>query len=270
MKLNENKLRKIFKVDNLILFRFRLNLRLFKLYYLINKFLRSKIVHSRYGIPFNENYGDNTFRMYIIGGYGNFYWNRLKNLNYEFVYIDIGANQGLFSIAAAKNKFNKKVYSFEPVPVVFEILQKNISLNKVEKKCFLINKAISDKNEKVNINFKSNHSGGSNLRNRKIKSDKSPQVIEIETINYEKLYKYIKHQNHAKLIIKIDVEGYELVVLKQLINSPIWEDVIEIFYEVDERWVDPLKIKNTLEKAGFINFKKIGCGYHYDVLALKT
>jgi len=270
MKLRGNKLRKLFKIGIQIFMGFRLNLKFFKLYLLISKFLRSKIVYSRYGIPFYENYGDNTFQLYITGGYGDFHWNRLKNLRYEFVYIDIGANQGLYSIAAAKNKFNKKVYSFEPVPVVFEKLKKNISLNKVEKKCSLINKAISDKNEKVNINYKFNHSGKSSLRNRKIKSDKSPQVIEIETINYEKLCKYIKNQNHAKLIVKIDVEGYELVVLKQLINSPIWQDVTEIFYEVDERWVDPLEIKNTLVKAGFINFKKIGCGYHYDVLALKT
>ena len=91
-----------------------------------------------------------------------------------------------------------------------------------------------------------------------------------ESINNEKLCKYIKDHNHSKLIIKIDVEGHELEVLKQLINSPIWENVIEIFYEVDERWVDPFKIEIILKEAGINNFQKIGNGNHYDVLALKT
>ena len=269
MNLKIDKLKKIFKEEGLIGLRFRLNLRFYKLYYLIKKFFKSNIVYSRYGIPLTANYRDNTFRMYVIGGYGDFYWNRLKNFSFEFVYIDIGANQGLFSIAAAKNKFNKRVYSFEPVPEVFEKLKKNICLNKVEEKCFIINKAISNKNEKININFKSNHTGGSNLRTKKNISDKI-QVIEIESINNEKLCKYIKDHNHSKLIIKIDVEGHELEVLKQLINSPIWENVIEIFYEVDERWVDPFKIEIILKEAGINNFQKIGKGNHYDVLALKT
>lgn len=266
MKETIKKLRKIFKEDGISGFRFRLSLRLFKFYYLIKKYFKSNIIYSRYGIPLTANYGDNTFRMYVIGGYGDFYWNRLKNLSFEFIFLDIGANQGLFTIAAAKNKFNKKVYSFEPVPIVFKKLKKNIVLNNVEEKCFPINKAISDKNEKLKINFKSNHTGGSSLRKRKNNSNQISQVLEVETINYEKLAKYIKN-NNEKLIIKIDVEGYELVVLKQLINSKIWKNVKEIFYEVDERWLDPLKIEMLLKQAGFIDFQKIGNGFHYDVLA---
>lgn len=45
--------------------------------------------------------------------------------------IDIGANTGLFALLAAKAKPTCKVWAFEPVPFIFDMLQKNIRLNQL-------------------------------------------------------------------------------------------------------------------------------------------
>lgn len=45
--------------------------------------------------------------------------------------IDIGANTGLFALLAAKAMPNCKVWAFEPVPFIFDMLQKNIRLNQL-------------------------------------------------------------------------------------------------------------------------------------------
>ena len=59
--------------------------------------------------------------MYVIGGYGDFYWNRLKNFSFEFVYIDIGANQGSWGLVLCA----KKIYchEFEPSSETFKSLK---------------------------------------------------------------------------------------------------------------------------------------------------
>ncbi|MSU78720.1 MAG: FkbM family methyltransferase [Gemmataceae bacterium] len=46
--------------------------------------------------------------------------------------IDIGANTGLFALLAAAAEPTCRVWAFEPVPFIFDMLQKNIQLNKLE------------------------------------------------------------------------------------------------------------------------------------------
>jgi len=45
------------------------------------------------------------------------------------IVVDVGANIGIFTIYAAKRTIHGKVYSFEPFPKTFEILNKNVYLN---------------------------------------------------------------------------------------------------------------------------------------------
>ena len=55
-------------------------------------------VKSSYGLVFASNFPDLTFQFYIKATYGYFYWNRLKSIDHPFVFLDIGANQGLYAI----------------------------------------------------------------------------------------------------------------------------------------------------------------------------
>ncbi|MDG1010557.1 MAG: hypothetical protein P8O69_11345, partial [Amylibacter sp.] len=79
-----------------------------------------KNVHTRYGVKCVADFDDATFRTYFFGGYGFFYSNFLKSYASNFIFIDVGANKGLYSIIAAKNPNCEKVISFEPILETFE------------------------------------------------------------------------------------------------------------------------------------------------------
>ena len=50
------------------------------------------------------------------------------------LFIDIGANIGLYSIYAAIKHSNSEVISFEPSTSNLRVLSRNISINKLEEK----------------------------------------------------------------------------------------------------------------------------------------
>ena len=64
--------------------------------------------------------------------------------------IDIGVYRGVYSFLMSK--FSKTVHAFEPNPIIYKDLQKN--LLKIIKNIKIYNSALSDKNENV-ILFKS-------------------------------------------------------------------------------------------------------------------
>lgn len=81
---------------------------LYKIKYVVLKLFVNKIkyVNSYYDIKLTPMWGDNTFKFCYCGGYGDFFANYLRNLDKNFVFIDIGANQGLYSIIAGNNEFS--------------------------------------------------------------------------------------------------------------------------------------------------------------------
>ena len=237
---------------------------LFK-FFLFN-FFRFSEVRTRYNIKCVANFEDRTFRFYFLGSYGFFYSNYLKDYSSKFVFIDIGANKGLYSVIAAKNNNCDKVISFEPVLKNFGDLQKNCLLNNILSKCELYNFAISKICENKKIYFNKNHSGSASLVLNHKKEDAS--LISIKTINNNKLNKLIPDQS-KNYIVKIDVEGLELIVLQELFKCDFAKYISSIFYEADERWVNTSLIKKLLLDNGFKKFNKIGQGVHYDIMVTK-
>lgn len=61
------------------------------------------------------------------------------------VFLDIGANIGIFSLAYATLYLNSQVYSFEPIKQIYNELEGNIKLNpNLQNRIHLINQGISD------------------------------------------------------------------------------------------------------------------------------
>ena len=236
------------------------------LYIPIKQLISKEKIRSKYGILFKKNWPDLTFIFYINASYGYYYWDRISSMPRKFIFVDIGANQGLYTICAAKNKFCKRVYAFEPVKKTFSFLKENTSINEVNHKCNLINKGISDKSEIMNLSLIKNHSGAANIRSNRINNNCEKRE-KIDLINFQELNKLFKCLDDIPLIVKIDVEGHEEKVIKTLILSDFINNIMEIFYEVDEKWIDPINLKNLLISKGFSKFTKIGRDKHYDVLA---
>ena len=250
----------------------RLIIRYWLIKFIILKFFKKQIVNSYYGVKLNSNYSDATFRFYMTGFYGDEYWKHITDKKQSFIFLDIGANQGLYTLCAAMNKNCIACFSFEPVLRTFSLLQKNVTINDLSSKCHLINKAISNKSGYSNISIKADHSGVASMYSGNNLTRDTNNIIEkIEAISSTELDSLISNENKVELIVKIDVEGFEMNVIKELLKTQMANDISEIYFEVNERWVNYNDIEILLKSNGYKFFSKTSTNTkHYDVCASKS
>lgn len=130
-----------------------------------------------------------------------------KYLPDEAVILDIGANIGSHSVYWSLERNAKKIYSFEPLDYTFEILKRNIELNKLENRVEIFNYGLYNIDSKAkvsnfnlgnvgNTSFSPNNNG--NFELKKLDSIDIPEKIDL---------------------MKIDVEGAEVEVLIGATNT---------------------------------------------------
>jgi len=173
-----------------------------------------------------------------------------KQLN---IFIDIGANIGIYSLRIGKNIPNiNKVISFEPLLETFHKLKINVIRNNLENKIDIYNYGLSSQSKDLfgilrkEGNLK--HAAGFNIHEE--------GKMKIAVKKFDDIYKF----NKQKIAIKCDVEGHELEALKGmselLINNScfiqieIWEQNLE-------------ELSKYLEKKGYKFVKKIIGEYYF-------
>ncbi len=239
----------------------------FKLKYLFFRYILkpTKPVKSVYGVYLTPALKDTTFMYCYKGTYGLFLHDFLSDISCDTTFIDIGANQGLYSILAGKNKSIKKIIAFEPSKKTAQLLRNNIAVNEI-KNCTVVEKGVSSKSGFLNLHVTDGHSGKNNFRTTEENHSNSAELV--ETVNHQEIEKLTKEDTNY--VIKIDVEGHEEVVIDELTKCSFIHRVSAIFCEIDTDWVDVNKIKQKLSDVGFSTFQKIGKGdLHYDLLILK-
>lgn len=171
----------------------------------------------------------------------------------DAIFIDIGANKGVYSLTLAK-KFKKlTIYAYEPVLNTFKCLLHNIYLNKLTNRIKTFNFGLSDTagiKKMVSIKRKNFiQSGGYSFKiNKLLQKD---NVIE----NYDtKIGDEILNFVNKKLFIKVDVEGYELNVLKG-IKSLLKRNKVFIQIEIFNQNFET--VNNFLKKNNFSFIKNI-------------
>ena len=229
--------------------------------------LNSPTVRSSYGPRFVANYADATFWYYIKASYGFFYWKRISAISQPFIFLDIGANQGLYSICAARNTQCQRVFAFEPVPHVAGLLRENLALNGVSAACEVVQKAVSDRSGAVEIVIHNAHSGAASIAQGNVGGADTRRET-IQTVDAAGLEAIIA-ASQLPIYVKIDVEGHEEAVVKEMLKCSFAGQIREMFYEVDLRWVNPQVLQAMLHEAGF-QTAKIGRKKHYDVLATRA
>lgn len=134
------------------------------------------------------------------------------------VFIDIGANIGLFSLNASKIVGNRgKVVAFEAFSSNFKQFKNNILINNF-KNIISENKAISNQNSTIEILYnEEDHNIG--MASAFLKDFTSKEIVESTTLD-----EYASTHNISKIdLIKIDIEGGEynaiLGMAKILTNS---------------------------------------------------
>lgn len=192
-------------------------------------------VLTAYGVYLSPNWSDATFRFCVEGSYGEGLSDFLAKQKSGFVFVDIGANQGLYSLVAAKNNHCICALAVEPVKSTYALLTKNIALNKADQVIKPLRFAISEHECEASIWKSSRHSGIATLENAE-----SVTGIEEERVEVKPFSALEEHLDaRTPVIIKIDVEGHELSVIRSILSA---EDIVgrvtDIIYEVNEGGID--------------------------------
>ena len=74
---------------------------------------------SRYGPMIRVHGGDLTNRMTLFGAYGDEIAEQVARLRPDDLFLDIGANTGIFSMIAERHLPHGRVFAFEPNPYLF-------------------------------------------------------------------------------------------------------------------------------------------------------
>ena len=143
-----------------------------------------------------------------------------KYIRSDMTVIEAGANIGAHTFEIAKMLDEEKgiIYSFEPTEYAFSKLRKNFKLNGF-KNIVLEQIALSDVNEEKQILRASSPETMPFKASWDLKTGHA-RSISLDRIKFEKLDSYILRNGIDKLdLIKIDVDGYELKVLRGGIDT---------------------------------------------------
>lgn len=237
----------------------------FRLKRKFHKIIGTRHVRTRYGVLMRANWQDATFRMCYNGSYGAPLSDLIAQRRDDFLFLDIGANQGLYSLLAARNPNCRQAYAFEPVAQTHRLLLDNIAANGCQALVTPVPAAVSGSTGAATITLRTAHSGAASLENTSLTQGGTVETI--RTLDISAVDALLRPD--GAILVKIDVEGHEAVVIDQLMKSRHLPRIAAIFYEVDEAWSDPGALEAALRRGGFSRFIPHGTGPHHDVLALR-
>ena len=124
--------------------------------------------------------------------------------------VDIGANIGSVSLPLAKLFHSSTIISVEPTYYAFSKLKKNLSLNpNLKKRIRIYNSFISNKKRKINF-IHSSWNFSPDSKKHKVHHG----ILKKASNKTQSLSKLLKKQKRKIDLIKIDVDGYEIDVLR--------------------------------------------------------
>ena len=224
---------------------------------------------SKYGISMRGNWADATFRSAILGKYDDVH-TIVKTLESGMAFIDIGANAGVFSLLASELVGDSgTVISFEPSQSNF----RNLVVNLDEAGCQNVHPfpcAISRSSQLFGFTQgPTTHSGVSHL------DESSPKKI--LALGGSTLNDFISIiVDGRSTIIKIDVEGAELEVLKGLGTDFLSsKNIKKLVVEIDAQLLstfgaNPQEVYALLKESGFTPTSTETASLHYNELFVRN
>jgi FkbM family methyltransferase len=145
----------------------------------------------------------------------------LHVLNSEDLFIDVGANAGVYTILACGVK-GAWGYCFEPIPSTFSRLAANIRINEMTERVKAYNIGLADKEGELLF------TSGLDTTNHVIYADeRASAAIKVEVLPLDKIL-----FGESPALVKIDVEGFETLVVngmpKTLENPSLHSVILEL------------------------------------------
>lgn len=191
----------------------------------------------------------------MVGATGNIYTGLLEFNDMAFLlhvlqpgemFVDIGANVGVYTILAAKNA-GASVVSFEPIPSTFDNLRRNVDENGVMEQVELMRYGVGDKPGMLRF------TASMDAINHVMRDDEAADgasVVEVPVGTLDELLR-----GKEPVLFKIDVEGYEWPVLNgatSMLAAPSLKAlIIELNGSGLQYGFDEGKIHDLLGSYGF-------------------
>jgi FkbM family methyltransferase len=163
--------------------------------------------------------------------------------------LDIGANIGYYTLIAAKLVGPAgKVYAFEPDPVNFKLLKRNVEWNG-HTHVVLVDQAVSDKNRTTRLYLNPTNRGDHRIYDSK----DGRASIAVRTIRLDDLFIKMDKKVH---FIKMDVQGAEAAALEGMKGLIRRNRSLKLVTEFSPGSLklsgrDPRKYLKTLQTLGF-------------------
>jgi FkbM family methyltransferase len=165
-------------------------------------------------------------------------------------FVDVGANIGFFSLVTSVTKPRIKVIAFEPNPKNFRILNENIVANGFENiHCEFL--AVSDVIGPATLYLNGSDMSASLLPDFQVEYNPATNSIQTQTTTLDDYFE--KHGAGRPLILKVDVEGHEVALLRGG-RRMLREKAPEIILEVLKSYPD--EVNEFFNELGY-NFYQI-------------
>jgi FkbM family methyltransferase len=131
------------------------------------------------------------------------------------VVIDIGANQGFFTCYAAQK--GARVYAFEPVPELYQRLQRNVERNGFSDQVVAVQAAVSDSEEEVEMMVSHSLGGGQSTIVPQFARHFQTSMGDAIRVRCMTLPQILEDYGIARVrVCKVDAEGAELKIVGAL------------------------------------------------------
>ena len=217
--------------------------------------------------PLNVTVKDVNFRMTPTGSVALWVWLYhhfedaevgfvLDHLEPGDVFLDVGSNSGYYALAAGR-KFDQfgsgQVYALEPSQWTFNLLQRNIWLNRLSN-VFAFRLALANYDGEATLHINAPGKDGLNTLGRPVHPE--ARIVGSEEIPVARLDTFLLNQCIDRVdLMKIDCEGAELLVLQGAPGLLSRADAPLILYE-QAGWTSgfdyqPSDITRLLNDCGF-------------------
>jgi len=205
-----------------------------------------------------------------------------KILNFHEIDIifDVGASWGGYAKSLRRFGFKDKIISFEPVNASYEKLLKNSFKDSswhVHKKIIITNKNI--KKQKINVSKDFDNSSLLNLTKLHSENHVEAKYSHQEEVECDSLDNLVSNylKDEKNLMLKVDVQGTEMDVLKSAINNIKKFKLVQIELSLHKMYEKQVLWKEIIAFMNDCNFdiwtiypgykkKSIGQLYQFDVI----
>lgn len=174
------------------------------------------------------------------------------------VFFDVGSCIGEYSVWLGRKGY--RCFAFEPVPVSYEMLTKNIALNKLQNRVTAFNYGLGDKPAIEHFKIHTVNPGAS----KRVKcGTEHTTKVEIKTL--DDVYETLDLNPSTKILVKIDIEGMEVEMLTGA--QHFLKHFNDITLIIEEKISGSQRIREALDGVGKFHY---GVVDDYNIYAKKV